>query len=61
MKVKVTILQQESATFDIGDLPINLVKDLLKKNDGSFDGNWSIADVTTKVEYETTAVTVEEV
>lgn len=44
-KVKATIKNTEEAIFDIGDLPLNLVRDLLVKNDGSFDGNWGLGDV----------------
>jgi hypothetical protein len=45
MKVDVTIKTTQTATLDIGNMPVNLIRDLLTKNDGTFDGNWSIGDV----------------
>ena len=45
MKVNVTIKQTQTATIDIGQLPINLIRELLTKNDGTFDGNWSVGDI----------------
>lgn len=59
MKVRVTIKHTETATFDIGDLPINLVRDVLTKNDGTFDGNWSISDATRNDEWTVDSVEVE--
>lgn len=44
-KLSITIKHTQTATIDIGDLPINLVRDLLIKNDGTFDGNWSLGDI----------------
>jgi hypothetical protein len=46
MKVKVTIKKTETATIEIGDLKPSLVRDVLAKNNGTFDGNWSLYDVT---------------
>lgn len=45
MKIEVVIKQTQSATIDIGELPVNLVRDLLNKNEGTFDGNWGLSDV----------------
>jgi hypothetical protein len=45
MKVLVTIRTTQTATIDVGDLPIALIQDLLTKNDGTFDGNWGPSDV----------------
>lgn len=45
MKVLVTIKQTETTTFDVGDIPVNLIRDLLVKNDGHFDDNWSAGDI----------------
>ena len=45
MKVLVTIKHTQTATIDIGKLPINMVRDILRANDGTFDCNWSIGDV----------------
>lgn len=45
MKVHVTIKETHTATIDIGNLPVRLVEDLLNKNEGTFDGNWSLGDV----------------
>lgn len=44
-RLKVTVRQTQTATFDSGDLPANLIRDLLQKADGTFDGNWSLSDV----------------
>lgn len=54
MKVHVTIKNTQTATIDIGNLPINLVRDLLQSHDGTFDGNWSIGDVPSANEKWTT-------
>ncbi len=45
-KLKVTVKETNVFTFDSGDLPKNLIKELLDKNEGSFDGNWGLYDVT---------------
>lgn len=54
MKVLVTIKTTQTATIDIGNLPVNMVRDILTKNDGTFDGNWSISDVPSSGEKWTT-------
>lgn len=60
-KVRVTIRQTQTATFDAGDLPIPLIKGLLEKNDGSFDGNYALADVSRDENYVIDSVEVEQV
>jgi len=45
MKVEVVINHTQTATIDIGQMPVNLIRDLLAANDGTFDGNWSLSDV----------------
>jgi hypothetical protein len=45
MKVTVTVKHTQTATFDIGDMPVNMVRDVLIKNEGTFDGNWSLGDI----------------
>lgn len=61
-KVKVTIKQTQSGTFDTGDIPANMVRDLLQKRaDGTFDGNWGLVDVARGTEtWETDSIVVEE-
>ena len=59
-KVKVTITHKQTATFDIGDLNINLLRDVLVKNDGTFDGNWGLSDVTSTDHWTVESVEVEE-
>jgi hypothetical protein len=62
MKVKVTITSRHVATFDAGDIPANLIKDILGANDGTFDGNWGIGDINGSTEeYITDFVEVEEI
>jgi hypothetical protein len=62
MKVTVTIKTTQTATFNIGDIPPSLVKDLLTANEGTFDGNWSIGDLAGANEkYTTDSVEVVEV
>lgn len=56
-KVIITIKNTETAVIDVGDLPVDLVRDILVKNNGSFDGNWGIGDLGAK--YEVDSVTVE--
>ena len=60
MKVLITIKTTRTATIDIGNLPIGLVRDLLTKNDGTFDGNWSVADATRDDKWVTDSVEVVE-
>lgn len=50
-RVKVTLLHEETAEFDTGDLPVTLIRELLKKNDGTFDGNWGLGDVSRKADF----------
>lgn len=45
MKVTVTVKRTETVTFETGDIPGSLVRDLLVKNNGTFDGNWSLYDL----------------
>jgi hypothetical protein len=59
MKVKVTVHTTETATFETGDLPLSLIRDLLVKNDGTFDGNYAIGDVARDDEWTTNEVIVE--
>lgn len=60
-RIKVTIKTTETATFDIGKVPAGLIRDLLTKNDGTFDGNWSLGDIPSgNQEYTTDSVEVEE-
>ena len=62
MKIKVTIKRSEVSVIDIGQLPIGLIRDLLGKNDGTFDGNWSPYDVKAASHDDVLdSVTVEEV
>lgn len=60
MKVRVTIKHTQTATLDIGKLPVNLIRDLLAKNDGTFDGNWSLADVDRSEQWTVDSIEVEE-
>jgi hypothetical protein len=59
MKVEVTIQHKQTATFDAGDLPINLLRELLVKNEGTFDGNWGLGDVAKNDKWEVESVVVE--
>lgn len=64
MKVHVTVIEKQTADFDVGDVPASLIEDLLKKGKtpGFFtDTDWSIWDLDSGVEYELTDVKVEEV
>lgn len=63
MKVKVTIVTTEVAIMEVGNVPANMVRDLLlKQGDGTFDGNWSPADVARQnVTFTTDSIEVEEV
>jgi len=44
-RVRVTVQHTQTVEFDRGDIPVNLIRDVLVKNDGTFDGNWSLGDV----------------
>ena len=59
MKVKVTIKQTQTATFDIGDLPLNMIRDILVANDGTFDDTWSLGDIRAAESWTTDSVEVE--
>jgi hypothetical protein len=61
-KVEVTIITTHTVTFDAGDIPAPLLRDVLLANDGTFDGNWTLGDIRSEAEqYHTDSVTVEEV
>jgi hypothetical protein len=45
VRVNVTIKHTQTATIDIGTLPILMVQRILQANDGTFDGNYSLGDV----------------
>jgi hypothetical protein len=45
VKLEVTIKHTQTATIDIGALPVNLIRELLVQNNGTFDGNWSLGDI----------------
>ena len=60
-KVKVTVKHIETATFNTGDIPVALVRDLLTKHKGKFsdDGlGWSLGDLDS--DWETESVELEE-
>ena len=61
MKLRITIISKQVVEFDAGDIPANLIKDLLTKNDGTFDGNWSPSDLRGDDRYTTESIEVEEV
>ena len=63
MKVRVTIISKQVAVFDAGDFPVGLIRDILTKNDGTFDGNWSLGDIakSNSETFTTESVEVEEV
>lgn len=44
-RITVVIKRTETSTFDIGDIPVGLIKALLAKNDGTFDGTWGLWDL----------------
>jgi hypothetical protein len=60
-RVRVTIKQTQTATFDTGNLPVNLIRDVLRANEGTFDGNWSLGDVARDDKWVVDEVIVEEV
>lgn len=45
MRVKITVITRQTVVADIGDIPPGLIEDVLRKNDGTFDGSWTIGDV----------------
>lgn len=62
-KLKATIVSKQVVVFDSGDIPANLIKDVLTKNEGTFDGNWALGDVARNGSevYTTESVEVEEI
>lgn len=60
-KIQVTIKHTQTATLDTGDLPYRFIEDLLKKNDGTFDGNWGLGDVKNGDEWNVDSIEVQEV
>lgn len=58
-KIKVTIKHTQTAHFDIGDVPASLIRDLLEKNDGTFDDNWGLSDMQGGASEEWTVDSVE--
>jgi hypothetical protein len=61
MRVNVTIIERRTSTFDIGDLPIKMVKSLLIAGNGSFDGNYTTGDVDRTEKYTVDSVEIEPV
>jgi hypothetical protein len=58
-KLRVTIIETRVATFDSGDIPANLIRELLLANEGSFDGKWGLDDVSRNEKYTIDSITVE--
>jgi hypothetical protein len=61
MKIRITIKNTHTVVTDIGSIPPNLIRELLVKNDGTFDGNWSPGDLPGQETWTTDSVEVEEV
>ena len=60
-QVRVTIKTTEVKVMEVGDLPVNLIRDLLqKRGDGTFDGNWTPSDVQGQSDYSFDSIEVEE-
>lgn len=60
-KVRVTIKHTQTGTFDTGSLPADLVRDVLVKNDGTFDGDWNLTDVARDDAWVVDEILVEEI